>query len=353
MQAYLKAQAALHPAMQPQDMLKCCYQAAFGAEHLLSDPQRARSYLHDELAACAASSDCSLLEALSPDACRVNLAAWKALGLTENWLFQCFLRSCAPRKDGPERFLVCLQAVDVLAHAGSLPFSDNSWQTAKQAYLARGLHPVHHSDAYRAAERPAYRVIDQRYARLLRLLSRLDLARQQIIALDGRCASGKTTLADDLTAVCGAAVIHMDDFFLPPELRTEARLQTPGGNVHYERFADEVLPGLKSGDAFAYGKFDCSLVALNGQQSIPKSSIYMVEGAYSCHPALGDYMTLRAFSDIAPAAQQQRILARNGKAGLENFNARWIPMEEKYFAAFGIREKADIILPAQALPAGM
>ena len=34
------------------------------------------------------------------------------------------------------------------------------------------------------------------------------------------------------------------------------------------------------------------------------------------------------------------------------FLTRWIPMEERYIAAFGIREKADLILPAQAQPGG-
>ena len=348
MNGFLQAQARLHPAMQPRDALKACYQAAFGAEHLLSDPAQARAYLHRELDACPASDQTPLLEALCPDTCRVNLAAWKAAGLPEGWLAECFTRSCSPRADGRERFFACLESVDALAAAGALPFGADAWQDEKQAYLADGLRPVHHSEIYRAAEHPAYRVIDHRYARLIQLLARVDLRKRAIIALDGRCASGKSTLAEDMAEICGASVVHMDDFFLPMALRTDARLQTPGGNVHYERFLTDVLPGLQSGGAFAYPKFDCGVMALNGSRSVPAASIYIVEGAYSCHPALGDYMTLRAFSDIEAAEQQRRILARNGKAGLENFNARWIPMEEAYISAFGIREKAGIILPALA-----
>ena len=40
----------------------------------------------------------------------------------------------------------------------------------------------------------------------------------RIIAIDGRCAAGKTTLAARLAKELGGDVIHMDDFFLPPAL---------------------------------------------------------------------------------------------------------------------------------------
>ena len=69
----------------------------------------------------------------------------------------------------------------------------------------------------------------------------------RIIAIDGRCAAGKTTLAARLAKELGGDVIHMDDFFLPLELRTEERFREPGGNVHYERFKTEVLKPLEAG----------------------------------------------------------------------------------------------------------
>ena len=347
---YLRGQARLHPALAPLDVLKLCYQAAFGAEHLLRDAASARAYLHEELAACAADANAPLTEAVAPDTCRVRLAAWKAARLPEDWLAELFTRSCTPRTDGKERFFAYLRDADALAAAGELPFSGEDWQREKQAYLAEGVRPVHHSARYRAAERPAYRVIDYRYARMLPLLQAPG-PKRRIIALDGRCASGKTTLARDMAEIVGAAAVHMDDFFLPPELRTPERLQTPGGNVHYERFLTDVLPGLRGGGAFSYPRFDCSMMALRGERAVPEADTVIVEGAYSCHPVLGDYMTLRAFSDIDPAEQRRRILLREGKAGLEVFNARWIPMEERYFAAYRVRETAQVILPSRALPA--
>ena len=344
MQGYFERQAALHPSMTPQDALKMAYQAAFGAEHLAGDTEAVRRYLHEELAACEAAPEEPLTEAVSPDLCRVNLRAWQAAKLPEEWLLRMFLDTCQPRPEGESRFQTLLADLDAMAQTGKLPFSDESWQREKQAYLAAGPHAVHHSDAYRRQEKPAYRLILSRYGRLLPLLTALDLSKRQIIALDGRCASGKTTLAADLARLTGAAVVHMDDFFLPPELRTPERLAQPGGNVHYERFITDVLPGLTSGAAFAYPIFNCSVMAIDGARPVPAASLVIVEGAYSCHPALGDYMTLRAFSDVAPETQRQRILARNGAAGLRNFETRWIPMEERYFEACRIREQAQVIL---------
>lgn len=344
MKAFFAAQAAAHPAMQPQDALKMAYQAAFGAEHLGADPQYAQALLHKELAACAADAAAPQREDLAPDVCRVSLAAWKARALPERWLLRLFLHSCAPRADGPARFAAALDALDALAAAGALPFAAAEWQAARQAYLAKGVRPLHHSAHYRAAEAPAYRVVDARFARMLPLLERLKSDQPQIVALDGRAASGKTTLAQDLAAVADAGVIHMDDFFLPAALRTPERLRTPGGNVHYERVLTDVLPRLRQGEAFAYPRFDCGVMALRGERAVPAAAIRIVEGAYSCHPALGDYMTLRAFSNVSPDEQRRRILLRNGEAAWENFRQRWIPLEEAYFAAYNVREKADVVV---------
>ena len=169
-----------------------------------------------------------------------------------------------------------------------------------------------------------------------------------IIGIDGRTGAGKTTISKFLHLKFGGNLFHMDDFFLPPDLRTEKRLSEPGGNVHYERFLTDVLPYLGKEQAFSYPVFDCSRMRMGESRQVTGSGLTIVEGAYSCHPALGSYMTLQAFSDIDAQLQKQRILERNGKAGWENFQTRWIPMEEKYFAAFRIREQASVILQARS-----
>lgn len=169
-----------------------------------------------------------------------------------------------------------------------------------------------------------------------------------VLAIDGRCASGKTTMAQELAEITGAGVIHMDDFFLPMELRTGGRLAEPGGNVHYERFTEEILPKLRGCEAFTYRRFDCRDMKLGDMCMVPKVQaqipLRIVEGAYSCHPIFAEYADIKVFCDVENAEQLRRIRQRNGEEGLKRFQEVWIPMEEAYFGVFHIKEKADITL---------
>ena len=167
------------------------------------------------------------------------------------------------------------------------------------------------------------------------------------IAIDGRCAAGKSTLAEYLAKQIGAGVVHMDDFYLPVELRTVERLKEPGGNVHYERFQEEVLPFLNLGREFSYRRFDCSSMELGELCQVKASRFTIVEGAYSCHPRLGKYMSLRIFLDVEPAVQRERILRRNGEERLQAFLQKWIPMEARYFPTYGLRAHADMVLEGE------
>lgn len=169
-------------------------------------------------------------------------------------------------------------------------------------------------------------------------------ADMRIIAIDGRCAAGKTTLAARLAKELDGDVIHMDDFFLPVELRTPERRSEPGGNVHYERFLEEVLPKLREEGAFSYQRFDCSQMAPGEWIPVKNNGYVFVEGAYSCHPVLGDYMDRKVFLDIDPGEQAERIRERNGEDRLQDFLQLWIPLEEAYFRAFSVEENADYII---------
>lgn len=166
----------------------------------------------------------------------------------------------------------------------------------------------------------------------------------KVIAIDGRCAAGKTTFAKALARVTGAGLIHMDDFFLPGELKTDARLKEPGGNIHYERFIAEVLPGLRNVAGFEYTRYDCEKMELGAIRRVPAGLLRIVEGAYSCHPKFGNYMDLKIFCDVKQLEQRIRIKQRDGENSLPIFLDKWIPREERYFAANKTRDRADIIL---------
>ena len=133
----------------------------------------------------------------------------------------------------------------------------------------------------------------------------------------------------------------MDDFFLTSELRTAERLAEAGGNVHYERFCDEILPCIKLNGAFQYNTFNCSKMCLDGKRSVEGGSWRIVEGSYSHHPKFGDYMDTRVFCHVSPEEQMRRIRERNGEAMAGMFSSRWIPMEEHYFKTFMTEHKSD------------
>ncbi len=346
-QAYLAEQTALHRSMCPQDMIKLCYQAAFGAEHLLSDLTAVERLFEQEFASVTEGAS-HLYEPISHDCCRVNLSAWKQRGLPSAWLFQMFVESAAISSGSAATFDSLLCEASVLCAAGLTPFSCHDWEQALDAYRRDGGGAVHHSEAYRAAERPAYRLVNARFTRLFPLLERLARHSQQdgvcIVALDGRAASGKTTMAGQLSLILGAGAVHMDDLFLPEALRTPDRLNEPGGNVHYERFAQEILPGLMQPNAFSYRRFDCAAMDFGETRTVDASKWRIVEGAYSCHPFFGDYADIKVFCDVAPDEQLRRITLRNGAEKAKVFSERWIPMEERYLEHFEISQKADIIL---------
>ncbi|HWP52126.1 MAG TPA: hypothetical protein VN626_10565 [Clostridia bacterium] len=346
-QDYLAEQAILHPTMRPRDMIKLCFQAAYGAEHLMFDQAASELLFYNEFSSVSGGA-ARLYEQISPDFCRVNLVAWKERGLPSEWLLRMFVSSAPTTASTDSSFRSLLRQADMLCAAGSLPFSQDAWAHELNAYWLAGGGAIRHSEHYRAHEQPTYRLVCTRFIRLFALLERLatcslnDSAR--VVALDGRAASGKTTMADQLSLVLGAGIVHMDDFFLPEPLRSENRLAEPGGNVYYERFAQEVLPEVSQTTAFSYRRFDCSKMALDGIQEVRASQWRIVEGAYSCHSYFGNYADIKVFCDVETQEQMRRIENRNGTEKAEIFASCWIPLEERYFDQFGISEKADIIL---------
>ena len=172
------------------------------------------------------------------------------------------------------------------------------------------------------------------------------LSRQErvLVAIDGRCGSGKTTLAARLQESLPCRVFHMDDFFLQPCQRTPERLQQPGENVDHERFLQEVLLPASRGEAVCFRPFLCSRQDFGPAAEVPPERLTIVEGSYACHLALWPYYDLRIFLTIEPDQQLRRIGLRSGPDKLRQFKDRWIPLEERYFRAFSLPERCDLLL---------
>ena len=184
-------------------------------------------------------------------------------------------------------------------------------------------------------------------ATLEQLLCRRLAQSPVILAIDGRCAAGKTTLAAALAQQYDAAIIHMDDFFLPPALRTEARRDEAGGNVHYERFLSEVAPSLRTHTALTYRRFDCASMDYDPvPRTIPQAALTIVEGSYSLHPALRHLYTDSLFLTISPVLQRSRLLARCPER-FDRFQSLWIPLEERYIAVCAPDHACSFVLTAE------
>lgn len=164
-----------------------------------------------------------------------------------------------------------------------------------------------------------------------------------MIGIDGGSCTGKSYLAQLLCAAFDGNIFHCDDFFLRPEQRTTQRLREPGGNMDRERLEAEVLRPLSRGETVKYRPFSCGTMALLPPVAAPARRLSIVEGAYSLHPALRAYYDLTVFLKAPWELRLQRLKAREGDHAAQ-FLARWIPLEDAYFSAFGVEQAADLVL---------
>lgn len=167
-----------------------------------------------------------------------------------------------------------------------------------------------------------------------------------LVAIDGNCTAGKTTLAAKLAEEFSCNVFHMDQFFLQPHHRTAARLAEAGGNVDYERFQQEVLLPLTRGEPVSYQPYDCRTKTLQPPVALPRQRLNIIEGTYSCHPFFGKPYDLTIFLSVSPEVQRQRVLLRPEFKHRMFFEV-WIPMEQTYFDTFAIKEGCQIVCSGQ------
>ena len=342
---FLLDQWARHPASRLQDLRKALYQSTFGCGHLVDDPSAAADWIRRE---AEHAPDCREMEPLDGPWCLVPLGILSE-GLTPETLAAAFAQSAAvPGEDIPalEDRLAELMG---LIREGTLPFDPAAAAAEIAAWRAAGFPACHHSEDYRNAYHPAYRVLHKHYAHLLPLLAAIDRALgskpRMLLAIEGGSASGKSTLAELLTGIYpDAALFHADDYFLRPEQRTPERFAQPGGNMDRERLEAEILAPLSRGGDVVYRPFDCKTMSLSEPRRSRAARLNIVEGSYSLHPALEPYYDLSVFLEISPESQRRRVLERNGPEWGQMFFDRWIPLENTYFQATRTAERCTLRL---------
>lgn len=324
-----------YPLMEPQDVVKLYFQAMLGCGHLLANEASVTQRIEQEEAHLIPAPDEPLTESLGKDYVRLNLRRAMAEGISPLWIAG--LMSCSPQPTNTREQVV--QAVTAAGNADAA-------QIAQRLLTEPNWLPGH-SDAYRQAYAPAYRVIGRQCAALLPLLTqiaKLPVEQRTLICIDGPSGSGKTTLAKLLQQVLDAAVIPMDDFFLPHARKTAERLSQPGGNADWERVVEECITPWAAHKPITYRPYDCHRDAFAEAVTLPDKRFTLVEGSYSLLPCISRYAALRVFLRVSPEEQQRRTLARNGAAGLQAFQQRWIPLEQAYFAAFQLPDEGCTVL---------
>ena len=166
-----------------------------------------------------------------------------------------------------------------------------------------------------------------------------------IVALDGMCAAGKSSLARKLAERFGGEVISTDDFHLPLDMRSEERRSEPGGNLHYERFSKEVIPFVRKKESFSYGRFSCMQGGISEMKTVNADCpLVVVEGAYSMRPEFRSIYDLSVCLLVSDELQKERLLAREGEEKYRNFEKLWMPLEHKYLSYYRIPSICDAVM---------
>ena len=338
--------AERYPQAQVKDYLKLLFQNEFGCGHLLNAPVQSLERLKKEYQEVPRGFVGPYLEDIGGGFARLHLSVLEQTSLSIETFHRIFELSAQKEFGSIFGFFGKIDALRHLCQEKRLPIQEDDLVESLELLSQKELRPFSHSADFHQNYRPAYRVIEKKYAEILDLLIAIDqkLAKNPpiLLSIDGDCGSGKTTLAEMLCAIYGSSRISMDDFFLQKEQRTPERLAEIGGNIDYERFNEEVLLPLKAGKHFSYRPFNCQTFDFDELVFVYPNRLTIIEGSYSQHPLFRASYDLKVFLSVPSQIQEARILKRNGQTMLEKFRNIWIPMEKRFFEAFQVQEESDL-----------
>ena len=161
-----------YPALQVRDLLKFLHQSSFGCEHLISSPDKVTEYIRQEFAECGDFAE-EGIEALDGPYSRVHLGYMKQ-GISAETLGKLFFLSAKKELNGAALLKQKLETAKSLTGDGLLPFSAEELACAVEEWERQGYPAVRHTEIFRAAYRPAYRVIANEFIAFLPLLAKID-----------------------------------------------------------------------------------------------------------------------------------------------------------------------------------
>jgi hypothetical protein len=159
-EALLRKHFERRPLMRATDFYKLLYQGVFGVGHILGEGARGR--LQEEAASInlADHPDEPLVEAVSADGSmvRVNLRPYLRQSLFLDRLYEA-MEETAKEQGAPEKFLHAWSVLHGLAISGKLEVDRGELESLHHELHEKGPRSHHHSEPYRVAYYPAYRVV--------------------------------------------------------------------------------------------------------------------------------------------------------------------------------------------------
>lgn len=332
-----------YPFMEPQDYGKLAYQSEFGPRHLAEDKRGLKSFLAEEWRNLSEDASPVFPEPVGGGFCRFPLSFCRSdgeAGLLAD-LFILTARESHGTMEGLKKKLGQMKKLEVSGMGEWIA----RWEQ-------KGCPPARHSKRYKDACNPHYRLVKREHAfyfTLLREIRKIAAkGKPAVISIDGRCGSGKSRLAELIGQLFPCNILHMDDFYLPPELRADDWRTVPGGNMDFKRFQEELLIPIRTGREALYRPYLCQTGRMGEEKRLSPRRLTVVEGSYSRHPALAAEYDLTVFLTCPKKERQRRLKAREGSY-FSVFEELWIPLEEEYLRCFEIEGASDFVADTEEL----
>lgn len=153
---------ARYPYMAPQDAVKLLYQAEFGPGHMVADEKKSLALLEAEIAGLNPVKGEKMYESIGNGLCRWNLRPCVEKGIPAEDIHRLFAETARGMKGDKRRFMRSLQLLEEMAEADETPFDPIDLDVYLIRYREKKCPAVHHSEAYKNAYHPAYRIVNQK-----------------------------------------------------------------------------------------------------------------------------------------------------------------------------------------------
>jgi uridine kinase len=172
-----------------------------------------------------------------------------------------------------------------------------------------------------------------------------------LVALDGRSAAGKSTLAAAVAARVGGHVIDGDDFYSGGTAETWDEMSAAEKASHCIDWRRQrpVLEKLSRGEPASWRPYDWETDdgSLSGPPvTCDPAPVIILDGAYSARPELADLFHLRVLLEAPTDLRKKRLVQREGEDYRVDWNRRWDDAEQWYFAQVMPPDSFDLVIPA-------